>query len=97
VGRRFLADIIPQLEGRRGRDAVRYLAQLMVERVPLGEEGILPSDAAMFTWASVSPEVARRANRAERKRIDSPLPLAELRAEHQNRRALRMAAVVFFN
>jgi AcrR family transcriptional regulator len=67
----FLADIIPRLEGRRGRDAVRYLAQLMVERVPLGEEGILPSDAAMFTWASVSPEVARRANRAERKRIES--------------------------
>jgi AcrR family transcriptional regulator len=73
----FLADIIPRLEGRRGRDAVRRLAQLMVERVPLGEEGILPSDAAMFTWASVSPEVARRANRAERKRIESLTQVVE--------------------
>jgi AcrR family transcriptional regulator len=73
----FLADIIPRLQGRRGRDAVRYLAQLMVERVPLGEEGILPSDAAMFTWASVSPEVARRANRAERKRIESLTQVVE--------------------
>jgi AcrR family transcriptional regulator len=73
----FLTDIIPRLEGRRGRDAVRYLAQLMVERVPLGEEGMLPSDAAMFTWASVSPEVARRANRAERKRIESLTQVVE--------------------
>jgi AcrR family transcriptional regulator len=73
----FLTDIIPRLEGRRGRDAVRCLAQLMVERVPLGEEGILPSDAAIFTWASVSPEVARRANRAERKRIESLTQVVE--------------------
>jgi hypothetical protein len=43
--------------------------RLMVKRVPLGEEGILPSDAAMFTWAAVSPGVARRVNRAERKRL----------------------------
>ena len=67
----FLEDIIPRLEGRRGRDAVSFLARLMVERAPLGEEGILPSDAAMFTWASVSPQVAQRVNRAEKKRIES--------------------------
>jgi len=67
----FLQDIIPRLEGRRGREAVRFLLRLMVERAPLGEEGILPSDAAMFTWAAVSPQVAQRANRAERKRIES--------------------------
>lgn len=66
----LLKDIIPRLKGRRGREALRLLLQLMVERVPLGEEGILPSDAAIFTWASVSPEVAQRVNRAERKRID---------------------------
>lgn len=61
--------IIPQLRGRRGRKALLLLLQLLVKRVPLGEQGILPSDAAIFTWASVSPEVARRVNRAERQRI----------------------------
>jgi len=63
-------DIIPRLQGRRRRDALVLLLRLMVERVPLGEKGILPSDAAMFTWASVSPAVARRVNRAERNRIE---------------------------
>jgi AcrR family transcriptional regulator len=63
-------DIIPRLQGRRGREALRLLLRLMVKRVPLGEEGILPSDAALFTWASVSPLVARRVNRAERNRIE---------------------------
>jgi hypothetical protein len=43
--------------------------RLMVDRVPLSDAGRLPSDAAMFTWASVSSDVARRVNRAERKRI----------------------------
>jgi hypothetical protein len=42
----------------------------LLERVPLGEKGILRSDAAMFTWAPVSPVVARRVNRAESKRIE---------------------------
>jgi AcrR family transcriptional regulator len=63
-------EIIPRLQGRRGREAMRLLLRLMVERVPLGEKGILPSDAALFTWASVSPAVARRVNRAERNRIE---------------------------
>jgi len=62
-------EMIPQLKGPRGRKALRLLMRLMVQRVPLGEQGILPSDAAIFTWAAVSPEVARRVNRAERKRI----------------------------
>jgi AcrR family transcriptional regulator len=62
-------EIIPQLRGRRGQEGLRLLLRLLVKRVPLGEEGILPSDAAMFTWAAVSPEVAWRVNRAERNRI----------------------------
>jgi AcrR family transcriptional regulator len=62
-------DIIPRLQGRRGRDALRLLARLMIKRVPLGEHGELPSDAAVLTWAAVSPEVAQRVNRAEKKRI----------------------------
>ena len=49
-------EIIPQLRGRRGRKPLQLLMRLMVQRVPLGEQGILPSDAAIFTWGSVSPE-----------------------------------------
>ena len=65
----LLEDIIPRLQGRRGLPALRRLVRLMIQRVPLGETGLLPSDAAMFTWAAVSPEVAKRVNRAERKRL----------------------------
>jgi AcrR family transcriptional regulator len=66
----LLEDIIPRLRGQRGSKALRALLQLLVERVPLGEQGILPSDAAVFTWASVSPEVARRVHQAEKKRVE---------------------------
>jgi AcrR family transcriptional regulator len=62
-------DIIPRLRGRRGTEALVSLLQLLVKRVPLGDQGILPSDAAIFTWAAVSPDVARRVNRAERQRL----------------------------
>jgi len=65
----LMKDIIPQLNGRQGRDALQMLLHLLIRRVPLAEEGVLPSDAAMLTWASVSPEVAQRVNRAEGKRI----------------------------
>jgi AcrR family transcriptional regulator len=67
----LLHDIIPRLKGRRGQEALQLLMRLMINRVPLGEQGRLPSDAAVFTWAAVSPEVARRVNRAERKRIEA--------------------------
>jgi AcrR family transcriptional regulator len=65
----LLKEIVPQLRGRRGREALRLLMRLMVQRVPLSDVGILPSDAAMFTWAAVSRDVAQRVNRAEKKRI----------------------------
>jgi AcrR family transcriptional regulator len=63
------AEIIKQLKGLRGRKALSLLLRLVVEQAPLGEKGMSPSDAAIFTWASVSPDVARRVNRAEKKRI----------------------------
>lgn len=62
-------DINPRLRGRRGKEGLESLVRLLVKRVPLGEQGLLPSDAAIFAWAAVSPEVAERVNRAERKRI----------------------------
>ena len=61
--------IIAHAKGRRSRDAIRPLLRYVVEQAPLGEKGLLPSDAAIFAWASVSPEVARRVNRAEEKRL----------------------------
>ena len=64
-------EIIPQLGGRRGREALQRLTRLMIKRVPLGERGDLPSDAAIFTWAAVSAEVAQRVNRAEQRRIEA--------------------------
>jgi AcrR family transcriptional regulator len=65
----LLDDIIPRLQGRRGLSALRSLVKVMIARVPLSESGLVPSDAAMFTWASVSPEVAKRVNSGERKRL----------------------------
>ena len=62
-------EIIKQLKGLRGRKALQLLLRLVVDQAPMSEKGMLPSDAAMFTWASVSPDVARRVNRAEKKRI----------------------------
>jgi AcrR family transcriptional regulator len=65
----LLKEIIPRLNGRRGREALQMLLRLLVQRVPLGEQGLLPSDAAMFTWASTSPVVAQRVNESEKRRI----------------------------
>ena len=61
--------IIPQLRERKGSEALSFLVRLLVKRVPLGEQGLLPSDAAIFTWAAVSPAVGERVNRAEGERI----------------------------
>jgi AcrR family transcriptional regulator len=63
-------DMISQVHGRRGQEAFESLLRLVVEQAPLGENGMRPSDAAMYTWASVSPVVARRVNRTEKKRRD---------------------------
>jgi AcrR family transcriptional regulator len=64
-----MAEIIPRLGRRSVRETLRRLVGLLVERAQLSEQGELPSDAAIFAWATVSPEVARRVNRAEQERI----------------------------
>jgi AcrR family transcriptional regulator len=64
-----LREIVPQLQGRKGEEALLLLVRWLVKRARLSEAGFVPSDAAMFTWASVSPEVARRVNRTEEERI----------------------------
>jgi AcrR family transcriptional regulator len=64
-----MAEIIPRLGRRSARETLLTLVHLLVERARLSEEGDVPSDAAIFAWATVSPEVARRVNRAEQERI----------------------------
>lgn len=61
--------MISQVRGLPGREAFESLLRLVVEQAPLGEDGRSPSDAAMYTWAAVSPAVARRVNRTEKKRL----------------------------
>lgn len=65
-----MAEIIPHLRHRSVRQMLLTLVRILVERARLSEEGEVPSDAAIFAWASVSPEVARRVNRAEQERIN---------------------------
>jgi AcrR family transcriptional regulator len=64
------AEITAELGGAVGQAALEKLMDVVVARARLSEEGLAPSDAAIFAWASVEPRVARRVQRAERERID---------------------------
>lgn len=65
-----LPEMLARLGGATGRQALAALMQQLIERARLSEEGKVPSDAAIFAWAGVSPRVARRVNRAEEERIE---------------------------
>lgn len=65
-----MAEIVPRLGRGSARETLLTLVRLLVERARLSEEGDVPSDAAIFAWATVSPDVARRVDRAEQKRIN---------------------------
>jgi AcrR family transcriptional regulator len=54
-----------------GSEKIRRLMRLVEQRANLSEEGEVPSDAAIFAWASVDRKVARRVNKAEELRIQS--------------------------
>lgn len=51
------------------RAGLRNLLETVKRTVVLSERGEAPSDAAMFAWAAVSPEVSRRVNQVERRRL----------------------------
>jgi AcrR family transcriptional regulator len=51
------------------RQGLRRLLDNVKEAVVLSERGEAPSDAAMFAWASMSQDVARRVNQVEKKRL----------------------------
>lgn len=65
-----MPELLAQVGGATERKPLAALMQLLIERARLSEEGKVPSDAAIFAWASVSPRVARRVNRAEEERIE---------------------------
>jgi AcrR family transcriptional regulator len=65
-----MVEIIARLGQRSGREALLTLVRILIERARRSEEGDVPSDAAIFAWATASPEVARRVNRAEQERIN---------------------------
>lgn len=64
-----MADVVARIDRGSPPDRLRALVGIVVERARASELGEMPSDAAIFTWASVSPKVARRVNRAERHRM----------------------------
>ena len=51
-------------------DSLDPFFDALARNVASSERGESPSDAAVFAWAAVSPKVAARANREERKRIE---------------------------
>lgn len=51
------------------RTGLRNLLETVKRTVVMSERGEAPSDAAMFAWAAISPEVSRRVNQVERRRL----------------------------
>jgi AcrR family transcriptional regulator len=66
---RETVDLVAHLGEGSTRTKLLKLTRVLVDRARLSEEGDVPSDAAIFAWASVSPKVAQRVNRPERARI----------------------------
>jgi AcrR family transcriptional regulator len=64
---------VPEILSEVGRgsenEKIHGLIRLVEQRANLSEEGKVPSDAAIFAWAAVDREVARRVNKAEEARI----------------------------
>jgi AcrR family transcriptional regulator len=60
------------LEVGRGSGREKFLKFLswLEQRAKLSEEGKVPSDAAIFAWASIDRKVARRVNKAEEQRLE---------------------------
>lgn len=64
--RTLTAEALSKPDAKQG---VRGLLETVKSAVVQSERGEAPSDAAMFAWASMSPEVARRVNQVERQRM----------------------------
>jgi AcrR family transcriptional regulator len=64
-----LPDLLARMKGHTRRDALQLLFNYMLKTTELSERGEAPSDAAIFSWASVSPAVRARVNAVEKERI----------------------------
>jgi AcrR family transcriptional regulator len=62
-------EMVEQLRRAPAEGKFPALVRILEQRAKLSEDGNVPSDAAIFAWASVDPAVARRVNRAEKERI----------------------------
>ena len=62
-------EIVLQIGRGSRRERVHRMLRLLEQRAKLSEEGKVPSDAAIFVWASVDRKVARRVNKAEERRL----------------------------
>lgn len=61
--------VLDEFPPRRGAAAVRELMMFLKPRLVASERGEVPSDAAIFAWASGDADVARRVNAAEARRL----------------------------
>jgi AcrR family transcriptional regulator len=65
-----MAEMIAGLKpGEPVMETLLTFVHRLMQRARLSEAGDVPSDAAIFAWASVSPGVAERVNKAEKERI----------------------------
>lgn len=64
-----VAEILPQLWRAPANQRLHLLVRLLERRARLSEEGKVPSDAAIFVWASVDRRVAVRVNKADEERF----------------------------
>ena len=62
-------ELLSQMARGSQRERVHELVRLLEQRAKLSENGKVPSDAAIFAWASVDLRVARRVNKAEEERM----------------------------
>ncbi|HEV2126256.1 MAG TPA: helix-turn-helix domain-containing protein [Chloroflexota bacterium] len=63
------ADLLIGALGAPRSDGLRGLLDQLARNVIASERGEVPSDAAVFGWAAVSPEIAERVKAAEEERI----------------------------
>jgi AcrR family transcriptional regulator len=64
-----VAEILPALGRGPASQRLLALVRQLEQRARLSEEGKVPSDAAIFAWASVDPRVAQRVNKADEERF----------------------------
>ena len=66
---REVPEMLSEVGRGAGRRKIHRLMLWLKQRAKLSEQGTVPSDAAIFSWASVDREVAGRVNKAEEERI----------------------------